>query len=83
MKKYAASDLPEIMTLGEVADYLKLHQDTVYNLLRRGELTGGFRLGSDWRFRRADIDGWIEQRQVRPTAAAAGKPDRRRGPRKK
>ena len=54
----------EIMTVGEVADYLKIHYITVYRFIEAG--LPAFRLGSDWRFRRADLDKWIAQRHVRP-----------------
>jgi excisionase family DNA binding protein len=58
----------EVMTLQQVADYLKCHYSTAFRLLRRGELPG-FRLcgsGSDWRFLRSEIDNWIVQRQGQP-----------------
>jgi excisionase family DNA binding protein len=45
----------KLMTVDEVAVYLKASNTTIYRLLRRKELPG-FRLGSDFRFRRADID---------------------------
>jgi excisionase family DNA binding protein len=48
----------EIMTLHGVADYLNCYWGTVYKLIRRGEFPA-FRVGSDYRFRRADIDEWI------------------------
>jgi excisionase family DNA binding protein len=73
-----ASDTSEIMTVRDVAKYLKCHYITVYKLVRRGELTGVFRLGANWRFRRADLERWIERREARSSAAAASKPSRRR-----
>jgi excisionase family DNA binding protein len=67
-------DTSEIMTSHQVADYLKLHYITVYRFIKAG--LPAFRLGSDWRFRRADIDEWIAQRHVRPGGNLAGQ----RGP---
>lgn len=55
----------EIMTLPEVADYLKLHYVTVYRFIKTRDLPA-FRVGSDFRFRRADVKEWIEQQHVRP-----------------
>jgi excisionase family DNA binding protein len=52
----------DIMSLHEVTEYLGCSKFTVHRLLRRSEFPG-FRLGSDWRFRRSDIDKWIAQRQ--------------------
>jgi excisionase family DNA binding protein len=50
---------PEIMTTDELAAYLRVSRATVYRLFKRRGLPG-FRVGRDRRFRRADIDEWIE-----------------------
>lgn len=47
-----------IMTVQEVADYLRVNQRTVYRLAV-GRKLPGFKVGTTWRFKRADIDGWI------------------------
>lgn len=52
----------EILTLKEVAQYLKLAEKTTYRLAAEGKLPG-FKVGGSWRFRRSDIEGWIEQRK--------------------
>ncbi len=44
-----------IMTVDEVADYLKLSKITVYKLTQKGEIPG-FRIGSSWRYNRDTID---------------------------
>lgn len=51
----------QLMTVKEVAAMLNLRADTVYDKWRRGELPG-YRLGNTRtiRFRRADIDKWLE-----------------------
>jgi excisionase family DNA binding protein len=48
----------EVMTVDEVAEYLSCHHSTVYRLIGRGELPA-FRVGSDFRFLRADLEEWI------------------------
>ncbi len=48
----------EILTLDEVAQYLKAGKRTVYRLVQQGEIPG-FKLGGTWRFRRAELDRWI------------------------
>jgi excisionase family DNA binding protein len=54
----------EIMTLPELAAYLKLAERTVYGYAQKGILPG-MKVGSAWRFRRADILAWLEkQRQL-------------------
>jgi excisionase family DNA binding protein len=49
----------EILTLREVAEYLKLAEKTAYRLAAEGKLPG-FKVGGSWRFRREDIEAWIE-----------------------
>ena len=46
-----------VMTVRELAEYLRVHPATIYRLLRQGKLPG-FRVGSDWRFSREAIDQW-------------------------
>lgn len=48
----------EILTLDEVAAYLKAGKRTVYRLAAAGKLPA-FKLGGTWRFRRSDLDEWI------------------------
>ena len=48
----------EIMTVRELAVYLHCHSSTIYRLLRAGKLPA-FRVGSDWRFDRDQIDKWM------------------------
>ena len=48
----------EILTLDEVAVYLKAGKRTVYRLAASGEIPA-FKLGGTWRFRRSDLDQWI------------------------
>jgi len=49
----------EILTLKEVAKYLKLAEKTAYRLAAEGKLPG-FKVGGSWRFKRDDIEKWIE-----------------------
>ena len=48
----------EILTLDEVAAYLKAGKRTVYRLAASGEIPA-FKLGGTWRFRRSELDQWI------------------------
>jgi excisionase family DNA binding protein len=54
----------EILTLQEVAEYLKLAEKTAYRLAAEGKLPG-FKVGGSWRFRAEDIDRWIEKQKKR------------------
>jgi excisionase family DNA binding protein len=51
----------EILTLDEVADYLKAGKRTIYRLAKNGEIPA-FKFGGTWRFRRQELDVWIAQR---------------------
>ena len=48
----------EILTLKDVAAYLKIGERTVYRLVQDGRLPG-FKVGGAWRFHRAHLDRWI------------------------
>ncbi|WP_298413122.1 helix-turn-helix domain-containing protein [Janthinobacterium sp.] len=48
----------EILTLDEVAAYLKAGKRTVYRLAQKREIPA-FKLGGTWRFRRSELDSWI------------------------
>lgn len=48
----------EVMTVRELADYLKLAEKTAYRLAADGKIPG-FKVGASWRFRKSEIDRWI------------------------
>ena len=50
------------MTVREVAAYLNVDEKTVYRLTTRGRLPG-FKVAGAWRFKREDIDEWIERQK--------------------
>lgn len=52
----------QILTLKEVATYLKLAEKTAYRLASEGKLPG-FKVGGSWRFKREDLDAWIEEQK--------------------
>ncbi len=61
-----------VMTVQEVADYLRVNQRTVYRLAV-GRKLPGFKVGTTWRFKRADIDGWIAAQSLVATGQGEGK----------
>lgn len=50
------------MTLKEVAEYLKLTEKTAYRLAAENKLPG-FKVGGSWRFKRSDLEQWIEDKK--------------------
>ena len=59
----------EILTLEEVAVYLKAGKRTVYRLAQQGVIPA-FKLGGTWRFRRSELDSWIAESINKKKAAA-------------
>lgn len=47
-------DLPAILKPCEVAEFLCIHKNTVYKLIKRGDLPA-FRVGNAWRIHRKDL----------------------------
>jgi excisionase family DNA binding protein len=63
------------LTTTEVLEYLQVNLRTVYRLLKAGKLPA-VRVGRQWRFRKADVDAWLERQRPsgRPAPAATPAP---------
>lgn len=74
----------DVLTIREVADYLKVNEKIVYGLAQKRRIPA-FKVGGQWRFRRGDLDAWISAQTsgaaVDPSAlkATRGHPRRRKG----
>jgi excisionase family DNA binding protein len=55
-----AKPTSDILTITEVAEYLKVAERTLYRLAA-GKKIPAFKVGGTWRFLRADIDQWIKR----------------------
>lgn len=53
----------ELMTVEEVASYLRVTEKTVYRLLKRGDIPAT-KVGRRWRFDREAIDDWLQRHSV-------------------
>jgi len=49
----------QIMTVKEVADYLKVNDRTIYRMAA-AEKIPAFKVGASWRFKSSEINEWIE-----------------------
>ncbi len=49
----------DILTIKDVAEYLKVTERTLYRLAQEGKIPA-FKVGASWRFKRGDIYAWIE-----------------------
>ena len=63
------------LTTEEVLEYLQVNLRTVYRLIKAGKIPA-VRVGRQWRFRRSDVDAWLESQRARGarTPAAATRP---------
>lgn len=52
----------QVMTLDELAVYLKLPKSTLYKLVQEGRIPGQ-KLGKQWRFGKSAIDRWLDVEQ--------------------
>ena len=65
MMMCASKKNEEIMTIRQVADFLKVTDRTIYRLAAAREIPS-FKVGGSWRFRKADIDDWIAIQAIKP-----------------
>src|SRR6202040_3396131 len=70
------------LTTEEVLEYLQVNLRTVYRLIKAGKIPA-VRVGRQWRFRKRDIDAWLDSQRPRggtratatqPPAAPAARP---------
>jgi excisionase family DNA binding protein len=58
------------LTTEEVLDYLQVNLRTVYRLIKAGKIPA-VRVGRQWRFRKRDIDAWLESQRPRAARPAS------------
>jgi len=63
------------LTTEEVLEYLQVNLRTVYRLIKAGKIPA-VRVGRQWRFRKRDIDAWLESQRPRGASRAAVTPAR-------
>lgn len=51
----------EILTVREVAEFLKVTERTIYRLATEGQIPS-FKVGGSWRFRRSDLIQWMNEK---------------------
>jgi len=55
-----AEPLGEVLTIEDLADYLKISKSTLYKLVREGSVPCQ-KVGKHWRFHKDAIDAWLKQ----------------------
>src|SRR6476619_1213729 len=58
------------LTTEEVLDYLQVNLRTVYRLIKAGKIPA-VRVGRQWRFRKRDIDAWLDSQRPRSGGGGA------------
>jgi len=53
---------PSLMTIDELAKYLRMKKVTIYKHAQEGKLPG-FKVGSKWRFKKTTVDKWISDKE--------------------
>jgi excisionase family DNA binding protein len=61
------------LTTEEVLEYLQVNLRTVYRLIKAGKIPA-VRVGRQWRFRKSDIDAWLDSQHSRPKHPVAPEP---------
>jgi len=61
----------DVLTIREVAEYLKVTEKTVYTLAQQRRIPS-FKVGGQWRFRREDLEAWIGSQTEETLGALAG-----------
>lgn len=51
------------LTVKEVAEYLQLSPDQIYRLAQQGKIPAS-KVGARWRFKKENIDRWMEEQRV-------------------
>lgn len=49
-----------LLNVKQVAQYLQLKESTIYSWAQDGKIPA-IKIGRTWRFRRADLDSWLER----------------------
>ena len=62
--------MPQLLDVDDLAKYLKLQKQTIYNWLNQRKISG-IKLGGVWRFDKKEIDKWLkaQSRQIKKTTS--------------
>ena len=68
-----ANNTPEVMTIAETAQYLRVPLSSLYKLAQSGRIPCQ-KVGRHWRFRREAIERWLEQTKPKNEGSKTNKP---------
>ena len=58
--------MKRLLNVEELAQYLNLQKQTIYNWLNQRKISG-IKIGSVWRFDKKEIDKWLREQAQKPT----------------
>ncbi len=70
---------PEILTLPELAEYIRVSKSSLYHYSRDGKIPGR-KIGRHWRYHKSAIDAWVKNEK--PKSFRGEKRNRRAGKRR-
>jgi excisionase family DNA binding protein len=56
-------EVPEVMTVNEAAEYLRVHHSTIRRHIEAGKIPA-FRVGGAWRLHKKSIDQWQKEQEM-------------------
>jgi len=62
--------MSRLIDIDELAEYLKLKKQTIYNWLNQRKISG-IKVGGVWRFDRKDIDNWLRSKRRESTSSTS------------
>jgi excisionase family DNA binding protein len=54
--------MTRLMDIDELADFLRLKKQTIYNWLHQSKISG-IKVGGVWRFDRKEVEDWLKSRR--------------------
>ncbi|MBI4981860.1 MAG: helix-turn-helix domain-containing protein [Candidatus Omnitrophica bacterium] len=54
--------MAKLMDIDDLADYLRLKKQTIYNWLHQSKISG-IKVGGVWRFERKEVDAWLKSKR--------------------
>ena len=63
MSQDVSTTAPAVMTVDEVADYLRIPKASAYKLAQQGKIPCQ-KVGKHWRFKREAVDRWLEPDRI-------------------
>jgi excisionase family DNA binding protein len=56
------SNMAKLMDIDDLAGYLRLKKQTIYNWLHQGKISG-MKVGGVWRFEHKEVDNWLKSKR--------------------